>query len=438
MTAFTFRSFSLLSMLPWAITAAVSLSSAALAADFSNSDVVDAIIRAKVLAPSTHVNARVDDDKVLVALYRNRKASEDDCKIDAVLIAKAVMNLSDSLAKVTVRFYSQDLPQYAEVSVTAGDVKAFGMGKTGNEQLLSSLTLETKQVADNADKITRQLHSASYVNRTDYKISFPSPDAVDITTNLGAWVPDEECKLDALKLAEHALTALPAGVSKVTVSFLDPYGSSDTRQVSFRAGALEDTWRNVQSAMSQVVVAKQAPALDIQSLKVSAGPAKEAREKLLARLKDLDKKGIGVVPFARAFMGIEQLAAGGDEAKITDAVNHLNDSLDAQEKAYKAAKESRISKSVKPAEPPKAGAAPASRWAAGDLPIIEGEVLGDPSGVVRSQETHYVQGFKRADDNPRFLIVLDQVARILRQNNRAGDATAFETRASAMRARGIK
>jgi hypothetical protein len=104
----------------------------ALAASFSLTDaeVVNALEKAKILAPSIRLNARVSPDEVIIATYKNPKAEDKDCKIDAVLIAKAVMDLAPGeVPRVTVYFYSSStLSKYKQVEVTAGDVKAFASG----------------------------------------------------------------------------------------------------------------------------------------------------------------------------------------------------------------------------------------------------------------------------------------------------------------------
>src|SRR5262245_10647878 len=72
-----------------------------------------AIDKGKILAPGSGVSISVGKNQAVVATYRNTKANEKDCKIDAVLLSKAIMQLAPEITSVTVYFYNRkDLSTY--------------------------------------------------------------------------------------------------------------------------------------------------------------------------------------------------------------------------------------------------------------------------------------------------------------------------------------
>ena len=402
-------------------------------AALKSADVVYAIKKAEVLAPGVGINARVVQDKVYVSTYRNARANVDDCKIDAVLITKAIYDVAPSeIARVTVYFYGKDTSQYQEVSVTAGDIKAYAAGQMSKEQLLSSLVVTTGKQQSEEDKIARQLESTSWVARPDYRVS-KGNDTLMVSTEIDPWVSDDDVKLEAVRVAVNAMKAQP-GVPHIKVSFIDPSGRAETREIAFNASGLEDMWRNIQSPLAALQVAKTVPTIDVQSLQIVKGVHEAERENLLSSLKDMDKKGIGIGPFVKAFMQIEQTLNTEDPAKVLDMVTRLKQSLDDQLKAYNDAKNR--PKPVAAATGPVTKVAPkGSRWVTGDQPIIEGEVLADPNKLVARFEAQMARGFPRAEDNPKYVLLLDQVAAILQKNNRGAEGVRFQQKAAEIRAR---
>jgi hypothetical protein len=398
-----------------------------------NTDVVYAIKKAEILAPGVGINARVVQDKVYVSTYRNSRANIEDCKIDAVLITKAIYDAAPSdIARVTVYFYGKDTSQYQEVSVTAGDIKAYATGQMSKEQLLSSLVVTAGKQQTDEDKIARQLESTSWVARPDYRVS-KANDALLVTTEIDPWVSDDDVKLEAVRVAVNAMKAQP-GVPQIKVSFTDPSGRAETREIAFSSSNLEDMWRSIQSPLAGLQVAKTVPSIDVQSLQISKGPHEAEREGVLVALKDMDKKGIGIGPFVKAFMQIEQTLNSEDPAKVLDMVTRLKRSLDDQLKAYTDAKNRPKPVAAAPVASTKAGPK-GSRWVTGDQPIIEGEVLADPNKLVARFEAQMARGFPRVEDNPKYVLLLDQVAAILQKNNRGSEGARFQQKAAEIRAR---
>lgn len=413
----------------------ISISSVRAAA--TNNDIVTAIEAAHVFDQSTRLSVRVNGDTVDVSTYRDEKENENDRKINAVLVAKAVLDAAgESVVRVNVYYYGRDLSSFQQVSVSAGDVKAYGSGQTSREQLLSSLTLRTGQQQNESDKVTSQLQSNAYA-RPDYKVAVVAGD-LNISTMLGDWVTDDDAKLEALKIANAAARALPPGVARIKVDFVDPRGGK-IRQVAFTAADVQSIWQKVQTAVSPLAIAVQGPAAGGDAIpgQLKPGPLQPERAALMLRLTELEKKGIGIAPFMSAFQKIEQGVGVQDEVSLRAALDHLNQSLDDQEKAMKAAREAKAA-AVSKAPPAPIPTGHQSRWVLGDQALPEAEILNDPDKIVNRLSVVYAKGYYNAEMNPKFLIVLDRVASTLRQHNRAGEASRFEQRASAMRSRGVR
>lgn len=409
--------------------------SPALAA-LNSSSVQDSINKRQFLAPGTALNVKIDKDQVYVSTFRHSSAEEKDCKIDAVLISKAAFDTApDEVARVTCYFYGKDLANYQEVSVSAGDIKAFSTGQMSKEQLLASLVVRTATLQNENDKVARQLESSTITSPTDYKITVDK-DTINVSTALEPWVTDEDSKLEAYRVAVNAFHAQPAA-QQIKVTFNDPAGNADGREFTFKANRLEDIWKIIQNSLADVTMAKRPASVDLQSLKTSKGEQQEARDALLAQLKDMDKKGIGIAPFVKAFLVIEQsVKREADPKYIIEMVSRLKASMDDQMRAYASAKEKKATTKAPDSckAPPATAAAPTgSRWVTGESPVVEGEVLANPDQLVAQYEARLSRGFQRVEDNPKFAALLEQVASILIKNNRAAEAGKYQQRAQQIR-----
>jgi hypothetical protein len=121
--------------------------------------IVTAVDQAKILANGTGVRAAINGSEVYISAYRNTRANDNDCKIEALLIAKTTIDLApNDIGRVTVYFHNTlNIKKRKVVSVTAGDVKAFGSGQLGKEQLLASLTIKDDEVNDPATRLSAYL-----------------------------------------------------------------------------------------------------------------------------------------------------------------------------------------------------------------------------------------------------------------------------------------
>jgi hypothetical protein len=402
----------------------------------SSADVVYAINKRQFLPAGTALNVRIDKDQVFVSTFRHANAEAKDCKIDAVLIGRAVLDVApDEVARVTTYFYGIDMSSYQEVSVTAGDVKAFASGQTDKDQLLAALAVRTNKTASELDSVSQQLENNSIPRPGDYKIVQDKPDSISVTTAMDPWVSDEEARLEALRIATSTFQAQPR-TETVKVIFTDPSFTAESREFDFITSRLDAMWKAIHNAVGSVTVLKKPGS--IEALRTVKGCEQEARDNLLAQLKDMDRRGIGIAPFVRAFLFIEQSVRREVDPKyIVESVSRLKASMDDQMKAYAAAREKKPAKNAV-VEQPKAPAQPAgrapSRWVTGESPIIEGEVLANPDLLVAQYEQRLGAGFKRPEDNPSFVLMLDQVAGILVKNNRSGEAVKYQQRAAQIRA----
>ncbi len=106
-----------------------------------------------VLYPQTH--------EAIVTAYAD-SASKDlqkDCKIDAVLLARQVIQTDPQIVRVKARFYHPNRMWYREVAITKADIVAFSKGSVNKEELLDSL--EVKKYDASIPGTTKEVSSYS-------------------------------------------------------------------------------------------------------------------------------------------------------------------------------------------------------------------------------------------------------------------------------------
>jgi hypothetical protein len=141
------------------------------------------ITKAKILPPDTKITASTNGAELTVSTYKVDLASENDCKIDAVLIAKTAFDADPELSRATVLFYDPRMPDnYSSVAVTLGDVVAYKAGKVSKEQLLSALKL-VAQTSGSGSTATSEIQTpASSTNSNDGPSTQTSSGASSTTT----------------------------------------------------------------------------------------------------------------------------------------------------------------------------------------------------------------------------------------------------------------
>jgi len=99
---------------------------------------------AKIVDPNNKIRVSLDLPNALASIstYEETAASESDCKISAVFMAKKVMDAVPELSHVRVLFFEAQNPtRYREATVRRGDIKAFDSGQLDKKSLLSSIEL---------------------------------------------------------------------------------------------------------------------------------------------------------------------------------------------------------------------------------------------------------------------------------------------------------
>jgi hypothetical protein len=162
------------------------------------------------------------------------------------------------------------------------------------------------------------------------------------------------------------------------------------------------------------------------------------RNALLERIKDLERKGVGVTPFVAAFTAMEAEVPSGDETRVRSAMKRLASALDSQEKAYKDAKDRPVTTkaTAAPTGPIKPRTAPRlTRYGAmGNMPITDSEILSDPDRVVIKIEDKLRSERINPAQSLRMYNALLYVAQVLTDNDRAAEGVKFDTKAANLRA----
>ena len=119
----------------------------------NNQTIIKLVRDAKVFEPDAQIIAYVNGKEIIVQSYLNPKANDDDCKIDALLIGKAIFDVfpPPAFSNVRVELYdSKDASRitYRSVIVRAGDIDVFAKGGISKEALLASLTVAHERRTD--------------------------------------------------------------------------------------------------------------------------------------------------------------------------------------------------------------------------------------------------------------------------------------------------
>lgn len=136
----------------WLIVAWASCSLSLHATDSGDSDPEVMAIKAARILPrdmGVTITRYPQTQEALISTYVN-SASKDlatDCKIDAILIARTVMQAASQTVRVRVRFYNPAQYNYREVVVTKPEIAAFAQGSVSKQELLASLELTSHSTA---------------------------------------------------------------------------------------------------------------------------------------------------------------------------------------------------------------------------------------------------------------------------------------------------
>ena len=113
------------------------------------------IKKAEIVDATFPLRVLVDDKSVIVQTRRSAKASDNDCKIDALFLAKTLLDAyPNQIQKVNVLFHRDSDDTFNKVTVTPKIVEDFGAGIIDQPKLLGSLKITVdsaeSETTDNA------------------------------------------------------------------------------------------------------------------------------------------------------------------------------------------------------------------------------------------------------------------------------------------------
>lgn len=332
--------------LAWAGVLALVVSPAAWAL-LSDAEAVTLIEKARVVTPDSQIQARVGAGEVAVSLYRNPKANDKDCKIDAILMAKALMDADPKgITTVKVRFYDPaNRSSYREVNVGLGVVKAFAQRRVSTDELLSSVVIERgeqdisryrqytyRDITQSPDVIDG-LYRAERLNLLS-RIQMLRQRGVGVQPFLGEFLRIE----DKVRQGDNA--SVIKGLEFLSQKLADMEERYDKAHAGGqRAGAAELTPAGPFSLPPAGPPSDPAPpAYNLQAMQQrlrqelgelapAVGPQLNRRYRIARRLADLQSEGHVVDQYRRLYREIEELAAQGNaehlRLKLTVAEHQL-------------------------------------------------------------------------------------------------------------------
>jgi hypothetical protein len=112
-------------------------------AELSNDGVEKVVHEAKIFSSEFPLHAIIKVPEVEILTVRHPKATDQDCKIDSVLVAKLLFDkYPKQLTRMKLILSDDKSASTEEIMVTTGDVRAYGSGSISQDELLSSLELK--------------------------------------------------------------------------------------------------------------------------------------------------------------------------------------------------------------------------------------------------------------------------------------------------------
>jgi hypothetical protein len=125
-----------------AISVSIMQTCAAANAPLEPAKIIYLLRQTKVVKPDRALNVAMSQRQAIVLTDRKEKETDNDVKIDAVLIAREIITgFPDDVSRVRVTFQKPGSNRASQIDVTAGDVKAYGSGAMDANSLLNSLDL---------------------------------------------------------------------------------------------------------------------------------------------------------------------------------------------------------------------------------------------------------------------------------------------------------
>ncbi|PWU01347.1 MAG: hypothetical protein C5B53_02980 [Candidatus Melainabacteria bacterium] len=105
-------------------------------------EAVNKIREAKIINPQCSVKvAFTGKEEATVVIQRDPKASDEDCKIDAVLVARTLMDKYPNQLMRVKSVFTKSPGECGQATVTAGDIRSFRNGQLDKRSLLDSIEL---------------------------------------------------------------------------------------------------------------------------------------------------------------------------------------------------------------------------------------------------------------------------------------------------------
>lgn len=410
--------------------------------------IADAIYKARILAPGAALRVKVQQEQAHVSTYRNDRATDKDCKIEALLVGKTIFDSNFGITSLSVYFFNNKSPgEYKVVNVRTSDVKAFDAGSVSQDELFSSIDIKVGKVQDLAVAIESRMMLSAAARRDVQTIE--NGDELEVSCKMPA-VSDEEYKLEAYRIADTALKFLGdrASTKRVKVMFFDPYERGKYKQVSISLNNFGTIAKQMNLAFEPLQISAGVIKVATKDVEPSPGPLLEQRREVLEKIAGLEAKGVGIAPFIQVFQTIEDRIENTSEAVLTQEIKRLSDGLVEQEKRYESAKTFTPTKD-KEEEPPAQEAVAVrsgphkrtnsrggiTRWALEYFPLLEDQIIRDPSNYLKDCKKRFEDQIKkRAEQDARYPVALLWFAEVLKTNNRADEARQYEDQARALAA----
>jgi hypothetical protein len=398
------------------------------------------IYKAKILAPGTQIKVKVQGEQALISTFRNERADDKDSKIDALLLGKTIFETPGSgITSIVVYFYnSRAANEYKTVTIRTGDVKAFDAGQMSQDELLSSIEIKGGKVQDTATAIeSRMMLSAAA--RRDFQ-TVDRGEEIEVSCKMPA-LSEEEYKLEAFRIASTALDYIGStgAAKRVKVIFFDPAEKGKFKQVTISLSNLQTIQKQLAAAFGTLQLSAGVSKLTTKDIEASEGPMLKERTALLARIQNLEDKGVGVAPFIQAYQGLDSRVGSIDATTLGQEITRLGASVTEQEKRYESAKTLKFSKDDTPVadagvgrivgdvkEPRARGSV--SRWALGFFPLLATDIVRDPDNYLADCKKKFeAETKKKAEEDKRYALALLWFAEVLTLNNHADQAKKFES-----------
>jgi hypothetical protein len=268
-------------------------------------EAVDKIREAKIINPKCSVAVSVTGkEEATVLIQRDPRASDEDCKIDAILVSRTLMDRYPSQLMRVKSVFAVGGGGTGQATVTAGDIRAFKSGQLDKKALLESIELVKVNPLP-------PLAAGSLANRE------PLPAVVG-----GPFETQRQ------RILQHINTLAALGVN--TKSFRDQFDEIEKTMVT---SELRETGKKLSSLNNELAeqddLTRQArrPFFRMPGF----GPRRRAmvawNERVQERLKELASQGKDISPYTEQLTEIERLKGDRRVQEANRKMNELSHTL---------------------------------------------------------------------------------------------------------------